>query len=189
MRLNPVFPTFIGHFPFKSHKKYIHLFDDCTSMIDHSPDNWSSNLYTTFHEDEEIFDIAELRYDLSNKVIGELNIPSTYVKDLWYNVYHNGSYQERHHHCEPGIIMSGIYFYRNASSPVFWNRDASIISSMGYNKYLCDSPFANIRMGDNLTIEVSDGDIIIFPPDLEHEVPRYEGNSPRITFSFNISLI
>tara|TARA_B100001094_G_scaffold144170_1_gene139683 strand:+ start:4117 stop:4794 length:678 start_codon:yes stop_codon:yes gene_type:complete len=116
---------------------------------------------------------------------------SIQITDMWYNFYDNGEYQEAH--CHFGNWKTQNHF----ACIHFLNYDHNKHSPL---KLL--DPTRHIRISsweffdkrnytDQISLNVKEGDFIMIPAYLEHEVspgiptPDY----PRITISFNISVI
>lgn len=184
---------------FSNHKKY--NFPKFIEKKDWRPNNWKIPVHTTFPNipDNNQFISNKQKNDLKNdliidikKVFSEINIPSDiYFPNFWYNIYHENQGQEPHNHLsgvgEKLAYWSGIYYYQNSSPTVFTRSDYLYKTQefFGYeNSGLSD--FFN----ETFYPSINDGDIILFPPYLEHHVPiqnRTE-KTMRVTFSFNIGL-
>lgn len=123
-------------------------------------------------------------------VLMDLNIRNDFeIPVFWYNVYHSQQGQEPHNHlssCEKkNPIWSGIYYNKNATPTHFIRNDQITCRTQefpGWMNTKLSSHFAPVYMP-----EVSDGDIILFPPYLQHAV-RYERPTMRMTFAFNLYL-
>lgn len=167
-----------------------------------APKGWFSTKLQTSFEDDELrtmminidTEIGKELNDQYSKVIGTFfDIPfQLQITDIWYNLYENGEYQEAHTHF-------GTYNNPNHYACVhFLNFDPSVHSP------LCVlDPLRHIRISsfeyfnesdykdDHHFLDVKQGDLVMFPAYLEHEVrpgPPTPGN-PRVTISFNIKVI
>ena len=193
-----LFPVPLLKIKFKHHYKY--NFPEVEKK-DQKPDLWVKSLHTTFPNipDDDLIVPPMVRNslmrDLKDTVVEvsqELNIPTNiYLLQLWYNIYHDNQGQERHNHIggvgESTSLWSGVYYNKNASPTQFFRSDSSYKTQLfegSENTSLapCLSP--------SFSPFVKDGDILLFPPYLEHSVqsePQHK-DKMRMTFSFNIDL-
>jgi hypothetical protein len=193
-----LFPTPIIKFKFKYHERY--FFENIEKKVN-IPEDWLKPLNTSFpnvKDDDDFINIEKrehLKRDIKesiDEVFCDLNLPTNYyINEFWYNIYHLNQGQETHNHI-PSVnyrsnYWSGIYYNKNASPTRFIRSDLWFKTHLfpNYQKseisdcyYYTMSPF------------VDDGDIILFPPYLEHEVPEIKLEDPdmRLTFSFNLVL-
>ena len=109
---------------------------------------------------------------------------------FWYNSYHDDQSQERHDHMDGRrpVFLSGVYYSKNPTPTTFYPTSTHFrsIRYRGIER-------SGIResMYDLNHFHPSEGQIILFPPYLEHEVlNRQEHQKPqgRLTFSFNLVL-
>ncbi len=183
---------------FKNHYKY--NFSEVEKR-DHKPRNWTDPLHTTFPgiPDNDLIVPSIVRDNLARdlkdsivNVFKRIDLPTTIdFINLWYNIYHDNQGQEKHHHLclvgESTPFWSGIYYNKNASPTKFYNDNRMIDTQkyIGYEK----GPIGSCLASD-ASPQVEDGDIILFPPYLNHSVeskPECKNNM-RMTFSFNIKL-
>ena len=191
-----LFPVPLLKIKFNHHYKY--NFPEVEKR-DQKPDSWVKSLHTTFPSipDDDLivssFVRDSLKKDLYDSIVEtfeQLNIPTNIeFLQLWYNIYHDNQGQEKHtHFSDVGQIVpfwSGIYYNKNASPTRFFRSDRlyrTQILPEAQNTAL------DVCLAENFSPEVEDGDILIFPPYLEHSVastPEHK-NKMRMTFSFNI---
>ena len=193
-----LFPVPLLKIKFKDHYKY--NFPE-VERRDQKPDSWVRSLHTTFPgiPDDDLIVSPMVRdslmRDLKDAVVEvsqELNIPTNiYLLQLWYNIYHDNQGQERHNHLG-GVgnsppLWSGVYYNKNASPTQFFRSDSSYKTQIfdGYKQSAlapCLCPW--------VAPSVEDGDILLFPPYVEHSVESTleHKNKMRMTFSFNINL-
>ena len=193
-----LFPVPIIKIKFKDHYKY--NFPEVEKK-DKKPNGWVDSVHTTFPgiPDDDLLVPPLVRDSLKRdlkfsiiEVFQQLNIPTNIeFNNLWYNIYHDDQGQEKHAHLLPlGIpqfFWSGIYYNKNASPTTFFNTNRMIETQhfLGYQETSLNSCLTK----DN-SPHVEDGDILLFPPYLEHSVickDEYK-NKMRMTFSFNINL-
>ena len=193
-----LFPVPLLKIKFKDHYKY--NFPEVEKK-DKKPDSWVDSVHTTFPAipDDDLMVPPMVRgslmRDLKDAVVEvsqELNIPTNiYFLQLWYNIYHDNQGQEKHSHLSevgsPLPLWSGVYYNKNASPTRFFRSD-KLYQTQLFEGYKQSGLAACLAESGEFPVE--DGDILLFPPYLEHSVeskPQHK-NSMRMTFSFNITL-
>ena len=93
------------------------------------------------------------------------------ISDIWYNYYKKGQYQIPHKHLgpyndQPPGGLTAIHYM------IF---DPKVHSTTHFTD-------PNIK-----PLKVRAGDIVFFPDDLEHYVPKSETDKPRLTVAFTVS--
>tara|TARA_R100000664_G_C2715551_1_gene110800 strand:- start:252 stop:866 length:615 start_codon:yes stop_codon:yes gene_type:complete len=193
-----LFPVPVIKIKFKDHYKYDFLE---VKKKDKKPDTWTRSVNTTFpiiEDDDSIVPSIlreSLKKDLHDSIVEtfeQLNLPTNInFMSFWYNIYHDNQGQERHDHLsgagEELLFWSGIYYNKNATPTTFYREDKT------YKTQLFGGS-ENTALAQCLTSSfspfVKDGDVILFPPYLEHSVeskPQHK-DGMRMTFSFNITL-
>ena len=112
--------------------------------------------------------------------------PARYSVQLWHNVYWTGQeYQERHHHvpCHLSIIHFLVFDKAEHRAPVFYDPARVVKASCRHEGV----PPEYWQVRD--TIDVDEGDVLIFPSYLEHHVPPGIYTKPRVTVSMNVTII
>ena len=192
------FPVPLFKIKFKDHYKY--NFPEVEKM-DRKPDGWIESLNSSFPNIPDNDSIVpsylrdNLKRDLKSSIVEvfqELNFPTTIdFPQLWYNIYHDNQGQEKHTHFSqvgyPVPFWSGIYYNKNASPTKFFNGNA-MINTQKFRG--CEETALSACLAEGHFPPVEDGDILLFPPYLEHSVeskPQHK-DSMRMTFSFNIAL-
>jgi len=193
-----LFPVPVLKIKFKDHYKY--NFPEVEKK-DQKPDAWVDSVHTTFPnilDDDLIVPcmvrdslIGDLK-DSIRDVFREINLPTNIeFPQLWYNIYHDNQGQERHHHLsgvgQPVPFWAAIYYNKNASPTKFFNSN-SISATQRWEGYV-GSPL-EVCLAEYCSPFVEEGDIILFPPYIEHSVqsePQHK-DKMRMTFSFNITL-
>ena len=114
------------------------------------------------------------------------------VLDMWFNYYSDGEYQEVHTHVQPDMFaprphFSCIHYLKfdpEVHQPVVFNDPIGILRQT--NSIELDSN----NYDDKYEPQLREGSIIMFPPYLEHYVPKSEPtpDNPRISVAFNIIL-
>ena len=99
---------------------------------------------------------------------------------MWYNIYNEGFNQEQHNHITVGNIASGVIYLsvpEKSTGTTFINPNTLFLNSTEYKEEF-----------KYYTPKVKKGDVIIFPPWVEHRVDKqFDIESTRITVAFNIS--
>jgi hypothetical protein len=191
-----IFPVPLIQIEFDKHDEY--YFEDIEKSVN-LPEGWEVPLNSTFPEipnnDSFITPIVRdsLIIDLTKcikKVFEKLNLPTEiYIDDFWYNIYHEDQGQEEHDHLgdvgEYNAFWSGIYYNKNASPTCFIRSDRMYKTQSFPESDVSD---LSISFDRKYFSNVKDGDILLFPPYLEHYVmsqPWHKDNM-RLTFAFNI---
>lgn len=194
IELIPLFSVPVIKFKFSKHYNYKFPTIEKQERI---PDGWELSLNTSFPkiEDDDSFIDLETKKSLENdllsdieKVLYRLELSnSVYIESFWYNIYHDNQGQEPHEH------ISGVGTLNNYWSGIYYNRGASPTTFHSPHKYMkiCTPPDAGDLMSDFYSDmhhqKVEDGDVILFPPWLVHEViPDKNRKDMRLTFTFNV---
>jgi hypothetical protein len=112
---------------------------------------------------------------------------STDCVDHWINVYKKGDYQEPHYHMnsedEKTPLFSFTYFakYDQEKDAKFYFYNPSPAPHM-YEEFSGCRPEFKSR----IQLNISQGEIIFFPPFLLHSVDEQTSDGPRITLAGNI---
>jgi len=160
------------------------------------PEDWTTNnIKTSFDREPKGFEILqegspyrelllrEYKTELENVFDKEFDF---FIRNIWYNYYSDGEYQEEHDHLGNPFHQSHF----------------SLIHFLSYNKEEHTppefrDPLSQLR---NLSLEldsnkcgeiyipdIEEGDLLMFPSYLSHRVlPCKKTDYPRITISFNI---
>ena len=166
------------------------------------PEGWTTTKIITSIEDDRVneflFDCKELKEQYIDVI--ESFCDDKYIieiDEIWFNYYIDGEYQEQHNHLEsamevrtkstsPTSTFSCIHFLcydKEVHNPVVFKDPISIIRSHSFE-------FASNNYDEGHKHDISEGDMIMFPSYLEHEVKagRPTPGNPRITISFNLNL-
>lgn len=104
---------------------------------------------------------------------------------LWHSVYwKGGEFQERHHHIP--CHFSFIHFLQFDPSehrpPVFYDPARTV------KAYCQNDEIPPAYWSESGTIDVAEGDALVFPSYVEHSVPAGTYRTPRVTVSMNVTL-
>ena len=162
------------------------------------PEGWlTDNLLTSFDANNfnfKLFSESQVTQRLYEKYILKFFDRPTKVNvlEMWFNYYSNGEYQEVHTHVQPDMFaprphFSCIHYLKfdpEVHQPVVFNDPIGILRQT--NSIELDSNNYDYKYEPQLR----EGSIIMFPPYLEHYVPKSEPtpNNPRISVAFNIIL-
>lgn len=193
-----LFPIPIIQIEFDKHHEY--YFEDVEKTVN-LPEGWEIPVNSSFPKilDDNKFISPIIRdcliIDLTKcirKVFESLNIPSNiYLDNFWYNIYHDNQGQETHDHLgDVGTEIScwsGIYYNKNASPTTFVRPDKIYKTQLFDN---CEGSLIAESYFSKYHTEVKDGDIVLFPPYLEHYVNSqgWHENNMRLTFAFNLNI-
>tara|TARA_S200000501_G_C20529897_1_gene615192 strand:+ start:53 stop:664 length:612 start_codon:yes stop_codon:yes gene_type:complete len=142
------------------------------------------------------FELHECKSEILQKVIK--NLLSEFSKNLlqknvymkcqgWTNINGPGDFNAKHNH--PRSHLSGVFWIKvpknsgsiKFHSPEIFNRFQELDC---YTEEFCYD--SNCYMTHDFTPH--DGEILIFPSSLEHEVMENKSNEDRISYSFNLVL-
>lgn len=94
-------------------------------------------------------------------ILNTLQFQSANFPSVWFQQYHTNDYHDFHHH--PMSNYSGIYYLE-----------------------LSDNTYTQILINNKITdIQVSEGDIVVFPSQVQHRCPKIISNTRRTIISFN----
>jgi len=160
------------------------------------PEDWGTgSVKTSFEGEPEGFEILQKGSTYRELLVREYNTAlekifdkefNFSIKNIWYNYYSDGEYQEDHDHLGNPFHQSHF----------------SLIHFLSYNKEEHTPPefrdplsqlrclsleLDSNRCGEVYVPNVEEGDLLMFPSYLVHRVlPCKKTNYPRITISFNI---
>lgn len=216
-----VFPKFVYRGTLETHEKWKELIvpiierrykeqNGTNSYDDSGAACWNCDCYTSFFDEsmtdyqkETEIDIAALLNDISvhiQKVVKAADFyPHAFlVSQSWFNAYGPKQNQESHNHVPSDL--SGVYYitYDPAvhKATTFLNPDRMYFEGLRYGKRYYDEAMRQYGCyKEELTLETLEGDIVIFPSQLEHMVHKQPGievnrdGKLRISFSFNVELV
>jgi len=157
--------------------------------LDLSEIKWAKNYQNWISESQNILSLdpfKELAVEIGSRVAdyfyGVMNVTldtEIYITESWLNKTENG--QSHHRHWHPNSILSGVV---NIAGEVDKGGQLKLITS-SYDTLEFEINQANLYNSKSWSFPPEPGNIVIFPSNVEHLVESYEGDSPRITLSFN----
>jgi len=194
-KVQTLFPKWYYHGEVEKHKhlKDMLLYELGTAKLS-QPSEWNCTMTSSFGSDTNDEDFS---WQMFNNYISdnlrEMTMqlggkPTVNIKmsEAWLNVYKQGDYQEIHTHCGgDNCAFSCAYFvqYDPEKDGKFVFYDPSQDTHQGY--FSRHFPCTNTWFPD-----VNEGDIIIFPSYLHHQVSPHKNNTgtARITVSANFTI-
>ena len=202
MQQYDIFPTNIFVTKATNHSKIVDYFDK-NIMPEYKNYQGNSNtsacnVFSDYFEgapklDQEMF--GEFYQDdisnFLNKIEINPNVNWNLTSSYWYSISGKNGWQEAHCHVGgPKIInFSAVHYVKflKEHTPLrFFNPMEQIIKATFPSEQPDDNPF----MFNNLRIvpPIEEGDLIIFPSYLKHDVPLQHSDEPRITTAINIGI-
>jgi hypothetical protein len=182
---------FEGHDEVKSS-----LLDYITKKYKESPSNqpkrWSCNVHTSHGmHDDKLFSVKPIYEKGIIPFFEEIKMPSVEadISELWFNCYGKNQWQENHHHHghNQNLYFSAVHFlkYDKTIHPPLVMNNMNRILVTPYDigrKTILD------YWDVDESIDVDEGDLLIFPTFMEHQVNVQKTDELRITVSFNIEV-
>ena len=129
---------------------------------------WNCNCHVIHDDDYDVktIDFNYLRKEYT-KICAEFCTERKYnsfnIGDIWYNFYKKNQYQEPHIHESTFTVIHYVRFNR------FFHNETKFVSNI-------------------MAPRVNQGDLIIFPGNLEHYVPKNNSFFPRLTIAFGLNI-
>ena len=119
---------------------------------------------------------------------------SFFVSQQWFNAYGSGQNQEGHNHVPSHL--SGVYYINynpdKHNSTSFMNPNKMFFEALRYNIQDYDPTLYGYGCyQEEMRPNIEEGDIVIFPSQIEHGVHMQPKNSDELymSFSFNVELV
>ena len=166
------------------------------------PEGWATTKIITSINSDKANDFLYESEELSDQYLKVIEsfCDDDYVieiDEIWFNYYIDGEYQEQHNHIDSAAdvrrknekltpTFSCVHFLcydKEVHNALTFKDPMSMIRSHSFE-------FASHEHEDIHTPNINEGDMIMFPSYLEHEVKagKPTPNNPRITISFNLKL-
>ena len=122
--------------------------------------------------------VNDIPFKYSNYLIDKLHfLPKFKITTWWLNINYKGNYNIAHTHPMSDLV---VIWYMTDNHGLLKLRDP-----FGHERF---NMYEKFKISDVKNPDVSAGDIVIFPADIEHEVEPHEFSKPRICLSFNLNL-
>ena len=199
MQVYRLFSVPFLHFKLSTHGNYVFNYPESGQLVNNKPTSWVGALHTTFPyaEGDDFISkeqVESLKADIFNEIqvaFLHLNLSCKFwIDEFWYNIYDKGFGQELHDHLSDtpadDPLWSGVYYHKNCNVvPTVFSRSGSEYRSQVFDG--CENSEISDCFRQRWNPEVSDGDIVLFPPYLLHYVHcDFEDSAERVTFSFNV---
>jgi hypothetical protein len=173
------FPTIYWHFNLGTDIDLAYIEEMCASETD-----WACNVKTSRKQPVDWSNV----FPFLLKAFQQLPFKGTQnicFELPWMNVYEKGGYQEAHFHTIGDARLSYCYFYKlppGSGKFGFFNENRRYMASCRL------SDFLDINAQDDSWSfpDVKEGDILIFPSYMVHQVTRHLLEDKRITISGNV---
>ena len=149
-----------------------------------------SNRYNSTTSNNRVFDsnfsdILEFCNTAIGRYVDEILSPVVdlefFITQSWVNVTRNGESHQMH--CHQNSIISGVYYHQTieGDSIVFFDPNESV-----KDRIQILPKDANLFNSNERILSIKDGDLVLFPSYLEHQVDRNETDKERISLAFNV---
>lgn len=192
-RLELLFPTPLVIARIEKHEEYknkiLPLLEQEFKKNPEKSAPWSQLCHTwqLFSKDDEFYiwdqQINKLVYDFLHYLY-KYPIEEKIKIESWFNVHDQNMYQETHNHSP--LTISGIYYLQlnKNSLPVTFLNPAVEELNLIQQEYSCKEIMLNTFPNK---LNISEGDLILFPSHLKHLVVRSGCKDKlRISYSFNV---
>lgn len=152
--------------------------------------NWDCNVLTNFHLEKNIMNTykhfySDVIWDFLNEINSNKNsVPKYEISKIWYNMYENETYQEKHDHFPHHFSMIHYLKFNSKKHPgtKFFNPyQSSLLLHQSQISSRMNQEFLEFN-------DIEEGDIIFFPSYVPHLVKPNMSDEKRITISLNIDL-
>jgi uncharacterized protein (TIGR02466 family) len=150
--------------------------------------NKDNQLYE--EEDTYIFDTDELSglkeylenivNDVAKNVYKDESDSEYYITQSWINVLPPGGFHHRHHHVN-SIFSGTLYIKTIENDSIIFNAEKHSTDFLRYFKSNSRNEWNSVQY----ILEVNDGDFVLFPSYIDHEVPYNNSKELRVSIAFN----
>jgi|TARA_B110000879_G_scaffold8562_1_gene11007 uncharacterized protein (TIGR02466 family) len=184
-------PIWIKQLP--NHKKFKEQFFPYISEDKYfdTVDRWGSSSEATFDTDvndklpwNDLINEASEQVDIFLQCLEPMH-PYRIGTDAWLNRYKKGNFQEVHNHCGEGNFFSAVYFLetpKNTGEFLFFDDSTDFYATMNFHKIF------KHMFGSSFKVDVKEGDILIFPSHILHQVTQNPSDQIRATIAMNFTL-
>ena len=159
--------------------------------LDLSNVNWIENYTNSISTNQQILETPEFS-QVKEAIMDRLNAYfynvisaskdcEIYITESWVNKTDKG--QSHHRHWHPNSVLSGILSLATDNKG-----GATVFITSAFDTIEYDIIESNLYNSKRWGINLVPGEMLIFPSAVEHLVEEYQGDTPRITLSFNTFL-
>jgi uncharacterized protein (TIGR02466 family) len=182
MNIIPIFPTTITQ---SNIGKYVVDQSVLNSIKLNCHTNTGGNSYSKNQQVLNLEAFANLKQLIMHEVSQHFNeiikMPKNltpYITTSWMNFSTRD--QQHHSHQHPNSILSGVFYLDVGES------DLIMFTKSSTNQIVIKPTEYNIFNSDSWSIPVVNGDLVLFPSSLFHQVPPVTHNNTRISIAFNV---
>lgn len=112
--------------------------------------------------------------------------------EMWGSKYKKGHYQGIHNHVDNGELFSFVYFAKydpSKDADLVFVKDMTMANANGYlitEKNQCKELEDHPAFSNQVSLNIKEGDLVIFPSYLDHFVEEQKHDGPRITIAGNL---
>ena len=170
-------------------KEYYSKILKYSKEIKEIPNNWRCICKSSFKNNNinlNLFnDFSNIIWNSLDRMLCNVNLPlypdNSQLKEIWFNYYEKGQFQEAHNHQGPPIVFNNFLHYASFSGIYIFHSDKEEEGPTFYDISVDSNTFL---YSSKHTPKVEEGNIIWFPANLMHFVSP--ALKERITISFNI---
>ena len=195
MKLEQWFPTPIWYGVYENIREtqYTSAIKYCNELATNHPGRTQSNIggwqsdnlyYVNLIDTPLQIYIDEIRPRVKAALL-ELGVKSNYdIFNIWININYKGCRNVLHNHA--GASLSGVFYLTENNSEIVFRRDPDINT---YCLESMDSDKDTFLSSDIVKYTPQQGQYMIFPPWLKHEVSTNNDDNERISIAFNVKKV
>lgn len=157
------------------------------------PLQWSCKVHTSYEwTDSTLEKFKENYFSNITECFSEIGFPNCQIELMpaWFNLYRNGQWQEVHNHYSTNdVYFTAVHFLKfnpEVHSPlILVNSNKTLLQGFKLGESSQYNDYWKIKY----PIYSEEGDIVIFPSTVDHQVFPQETDESRITISFNIKAL
>lgn len=181
--IQPIFPSAIlnANIGRELTESEVRFAQEASKLIRESDGNYQSINHKVL-EAPQLSEINQFIKSALNEYVNNVIVPKdnfeVYITQSWLNYTPPGRYHHKHNH--PNSILSGVFYFnaeKTADHIQFEHKD--------YERIYLVSKRPNIYNAKTVTVDVGTGDLIIFPSEIPHHVPKTSSSDTRVSLAFN----
>ena len=167
-----------------------HIEESYNKNPNNQPSQWSCKVHTSYEwTDSKLEKYKEDYFSNITECLSEIGFPQCQLELMpaWFNLYRKGQWQEVHNHFSTNdVYLTAVHFLKfdpEVHSPlVLVNSNKTLLQGFRLGSESEGVDYWKIKH----PLPVEEGDIVIFPSTIDHQVFPQESEESRITISFNI---